>query len=68
MLQHFIRVVSSEVHPVVLFLDDLQWCDESALTVVESLLCIAAGSAYLFFVGTYWLNEVSDNHEIFCLA
>ncbi len=38
-LQQFIRVVSSVKHPVMLFLDDLQWCDKSALDVVESLLC-----------------------------
>jgi hypothetical protein len=68
MLQRFIRVVSSEVHPVVLFLDDLQWCDKSALTVVESLLCDATGSACLLFVGTYRSNEVAGDHEIFCLA
>jgi predicted ATPase len=28
-LQRFIGVVSSAAHPVVLFLDDLQWCDDS---------------------------------------
>jgi predicted ATPase len=67
-LQRFIRVVSSATHPVMLFLDDLQWCDESALTVVESLLCDEVGSACVFFVGTYRSNEVADDHEIFCLA
>jgi predicted ATPase len=67
-LQRFIGVVSSATHPVVLFLDDLQWCDESALTVVESLFCNATGSACIFFVGTYRSNEVADDHEILCLA
>ena len=68
MLQRFIRVVSSVAHPVMLFLDDLQWCDKSALTVVESLLCDEVGSNCLFFVGTYRSNEVAEDHEIFCLA
>ena len=67
-LQRFIRVVSSKAHPVVLFLDDLQWCDKSALTVVESLLCDATESACLFFVGTYRSNEVAGDHEILFLA
>ena len=67
-LQQFIRVVSSVKHPVMLFLDDLQWCDKSALTVVESLLCDEAGSTCLFFVGTYRSNEVAEDHDIFCLA
>jgi hypothetical protein len=66
-LQRFLRVVSSANHPVVLFLDDLQWCDNSALTVVESLLCDTVGPSCLFFVGTYRSNEVGDGHEIFRL-
>jgi predicted ATPase len=52
----------------MLFLDDLQWCEKSALTVVESLLCDEVGSNCLFFVGTYRSNEVAENHEIFCLS
>jgi hypothetical protein len=67
-LQRFIRVVSSKTNPVVLFLDDLQWCDKSALAVVESLLCDAIGSTCVFFIGAYRSNEVADDHEIFCLA
>ena len=67
-LQQFIRVVSSPTHPVMLFLDDLQWCEKSALTVVESLLCDEVGSNCLFFVGTYRSNEVAEDHEIFCLS
>ena len=64
-LQHFIRVVSSGTHPVVLFLDDLQWCDKSAFTLVESLLCNSIGSTCVFFVGSYRSNEVGEDHEIF---
>jgi hypothetical protein len=67
-LQRFIGVVSSAAHPVVLFLDDLQWCDKSVLTLVESLLCDATGKTCLLFVGTYRSNEVQDDHEIFSLA
>jgi hypothetical protein len=67
-LQQFTRVVSSVTHPVVLFLDDLQWCDTSALTVVESLLCDEVGSNCLFFVGTYRSNEVAEDHKIICLT
>jgi hypothetical protein len=66
-LQRFLRVVSSATHPVMLFLDDLQWCDKAVFTVVESLLCDTFGSTCLFVVGTYRSNEVADDHEIFCL-
>ncbi|KAL3810773.1 hypothetical protein ACHAXA_011785 [Cyclostephanos tholiformis] len=67
-LQRFIRVVSSAANPVTLFLDDLQWCDKSVFTVVESLLCDTIGPSCLFFVGTYRSNEVADDDEILCLA
>jgi predicted ATPase len=63
-LQRFMRVVSSASHPVMLFLDDLQWCDNSALALVEGILCDVVGSSYLFFVGSYRSNEVQANHPL----
>jgi predicted ATPase len=57
--------VSSAAHPVVLFLDDLQWCDDSVLTVVESIFGDASQSNCLFFVGSYRSNEVANDHAIF---
>mmetsp|Transcript_7945 Transcript_7945/g.17919 ORF Transcript_7945/g.17919 Transcript_7945/m.17919 type:complete len:1329 (+) Transcript_7945:91-4077(+) len=66
-LQRFMRVVSSKSHPVMLFLDDLQWCDNSALTVVERILSDVIGSSCLFFVGSYRSNEVQEDHAIFPL-
>ena len=68
MLQRFIKIVSSGTNPVVLFLDDLQWCDKSALAVVESLFGDANGHPSLLLIGTYRSNEVADDHEIFCIA
>ncbi|KAL9182253.1 hypothetical protein ACHAXT_012905 [Thalassiosira profunda] len=64
-LQRFMRVVSSVAHPVMLFLDDLQWSDNSAMALVESILCDAVGSSCLFFVGSYRSNEVADGHDVF---
>jgi predicted ATPase len=64
-LQQFIGVVSSAVHPVVLFLDDLQWCDNSVFTVVESIFGGANRLNCLFFVGAFRSNEVANDHEIF---
>ncbi len=66
-LQRFVGVVSSVNNPVVLFLDDVQWCDKSVLAVVESFLCDGTGLACVLFVGTYRSNEVAHDHEIFCL-
>ncbi|KAL7548021.1 hypothetical protein ACHAWF_011302 [Thalassiosira exigua] len=64
-LQRFVRVVSSASHPVMIFLDDLQWCDKSSLSLIEGILCDTIGSSCLFFVGSYRSNEVQDEDPIF---
>jgi predicted ATPase len=62
-LQQFIGVVSSAIHPVVLFLDDMQWCDNSVFTVVESIFGGANRLNCLFFVGAFRSNEVANDHD-----
>jgi hypothetical protein len=64
-LQRFIGVVSCAAHPVVLFLDDLQWCHDLVFTVVESIFGDASQPNCLFFVGSYRSNEVANDHAIF---
>ena len=66
-LQRFLRVVSSKNHPVMLFLDDLQWCDSAPFKVIEAILCDPIGERCLFFVGCYRSNEVQPDHPIFPL-
>jgi len=66
-LQRFMGVVSSKAHPIMLFFDDLQWCDDSAFSLIENILSDASGSSCLLFVGAYRSNQVQDNHAIFSL-
>ena len=66
-LQRFFRVVSSKNHPVMLFLDDLQWCDSAPFKVIEAILCDPIGESCLFFVGSYRSNEVKPDHPVFPL-
>eukprot|EP00986_Skeletonema_menzelii_P010545 scaffold5163_cov140-Skeletonema_menzelii.AAC.1 len=64
-LQNFVRAVSSRSHPVVIFLDDLQWCNSMALEVIQHILCDkATGASNCFFVGSYRSNEVTSNHAV----
>ena len=49
-----------------LFLDDLQWADDTALDVVHTFLSDTTGSC-MFFVGTYRDNEVDADHPVFDL-
>ncbi|MDQ0217450.1 GAF domain-containing protein [Peribacillus cavernae] len=59
--QKFINVFASKEHPLVLFLDDLQWADVSSLEMIEYLLT-QANSRYMMVIGAYRDNEVGVNH------
>ena len=65
-LQRFMRIVSSKVNPVLLFLDDIHWAGSTSLELIQSLLCDAKGGCFMF-VGSYRDNEVTADHPIFNL-
>ncbi|WP_428264565.1 AAA family ATPase [Haliangium sp.] len=62
-LRRFIRVLSQPEHPLVLFLDDLQWADRASLHLVEVLLTDEDSSHFLL-IGAYRDNEVDDLHPL----
>ncbi len=62
-LQRFMRIVSSRLKPVMLFLDDLQWGGKSSFDLIYSLLMDTRGSSCFFFVGSYRDNEV-EGHPV----
>ncbi|MBD1842590.1 AAA family ATPase [Cyanobacteria bacterium FACHB-63] len=61
--QNFIRVFCSLEHPLVLFLDDLQWADSATLKLLDVILTDSE-IGYLFLVGAYRDNEVSPSHPL----
>ena len=61
--QNFIRVFTTSEHPLVLFLDDLQWADGASLNLVR-LLMTAPDNQYLFVIGAYRDNEVHETHPL----
>jgi serine/threonine protein kinase len=61
--QNFIRVFTQSEHPLVIFLDDLQWADRASLQLIQ-LLMTAPESHYLFIIGAYRDNEVSEAHPL----
>jgi predicted ATPase/two-component sensor histidine kinase len=63
---HFIEVFAQPEHPLVLFLDDLQWADFASLQLLETLLGGFHHPA-LLIVGAYRDNEVDATHP-FMLA
>ncbi|MDF5728210.1 MAG: AAA family ATPase [Rhizonema sp. PD38] len=61
LFQKFTQVLTSKEHPLVMFLDDLQWADSASLKLIQLLM---ADTAYLFLIGAYRDNEVNPAHPL----
>ncbi|MEM9005274.1 MAG: PAS domain S-box protein [Cyanobacteria bacterium P01_F01_bin.86] len=58
----FIRGFTTADHPLVIFLDDLQWIDSASLSLFKLLMDDEAG--YLLVLGAYRDNEVFPAHPL----
>ncbi|MEG4849330.1 AAA family ATPase [Microcoleus sp. B5-D4] len=63
LFEKFIQVFTTKDHPVVLFLDDLQWADSASLKLIQ-LLMSDVDNRYLFLIGAYRDNEVFPAHPL----
>ncbi|WP_228058319.1 AAA family ATPase [Nostoc sp. LEGE 12447] len=61
--QKFVRVFCSKSHPLVIFLDDLQWIDSATLKLIEVML-LDEQTQSLFLIGAYRDNEVNLTHPL----
>ena len=61
LFQKFIQVFTSKEHPLVMFLDDLQWADSASLKLMQLLM---ADTEHLFVIGAYRDNEVNPTHPL----
>jgi predicted ATPase/signal transduction histidine kinase len=59
--QQFLSVFTKAEHPLVIFLDDLQWADLASLKLIE-LLIADPHSQYLLLIGACRDNEVYPAH------
>ena len=59
--QHFMRVFCQPEHPLVLFLDDLQWADAASLKLLEWMLT-DTDTRSLLVIGAYRDQEVMASH------
>jgi len=62
-LRRFVGVFARPEHPLVLFLDDLQWLDTATLQMLEYLIA-EPGLHHLLLVGAYRSNEVDASHPL----
>ena len=61
--QKFINVFTKPDHPLVIFLDDLQWADSASLKFIQ-LIMTDIDSQYLLLIGAYRDNEVNNSHPL----
>ncbi|MCU0541233.1 MAG: trifunctional serine/threonine-protein kinase/ATP-binding protein/sensor histidine kinase [Oscillatoriaceae cyanobacterium Prado104] len=59
LFQKFIAIFTTKEHPLVIFLDDLQWADSASL---QSIKLLVEAQSYLLLLGAYRDNEVSPDH------
>ncbi|OBQ19731.1 ATP-binding sensor histidine kinase [Anabaena sp. AL93] len=59
----FIQVFATGEHPLVIFLDDLQWADIASLKLIKLLMC-EKYTKYLLLIGAYRDNEVNPGHPL----
>ncbi|OCR02622.1 serine/threonine protein kinase [Oscillatoriales cyanobacterium USR001] len=59
LLPKFVQVFTTKEHPLVIFLDDLQWSDSASLNLLKLLM---QDTGYLLILGAYRDNEVSPVH------
>ena len=63
LFQNFIQVFTKPEHPLVIFLDDLQWADSASLQLMQ-LLMSESETGYLLVIGAYRDNEVFAAHPL----
>lgn len=63
LFQGFVLALARAEHPLVLFIDDLQWADLASLEVLEMVLG-HPDMAHLLVIGAYRGNEVHGSHPL----
>jgi hypothetical protein len=62
-LQRFVATCATREHPLVLFLDDLQWADAASRELLEDLAVHVPGVSLLLIVA-YRSNEIGPEHPL----
>lgn len=60
----FLGAIATTDSPLVLFIDDLQWCDIASFELLTSVFANHDDHPYLFLLGAYRHNEVDSSHAL----
>ena len=61
--QNFTAALPAREHPLIMFLDDLQWADQASLDLLQYLITSSA-TPYFLNIGAYRDNEVDAAHPL----
>ncbi|WP_028548256.1 AAA family ATPase [Paenibacillus sp. UNC451MF] len=62
-VHQFLAVFATKEHPLVVFIDDMQWADPASLQLIQELAA-QPSSNYCLLIGTYRSNEVMESHPL----
>ena len=60
----FMTSLAAKEHPFVLFIDDLQWCDDATLDALDQLFAYPERHPYLLLIIAFRSNEITEDHSI----
>lgn len=60
----FLASLASEENPLILFIDDLQWCDVATFGFLQYVFANCEDYPWLYFMGAYRHNEVDTGHSL----
>jgi len=61
--KNFVRVFADRTHPLVVFLDDLQWADPASLNLIQTV-ATDPDLKHVLLIGAYRDNEVAAHHPL----
>ena len=62
-LQNFVKAFCEKEHPLIIFLDDLQWIDSASLHLIR-ILAASPDLNYMLLLGAYREEEVDSFHPL----
>ncbi|MBV1883856.1 MAG: AAA family ATPase [Pseudomonadales bacterium] len=64
LFSRFMSCLATESNPLVLFVDDMQWCDQASFDLLELIFSQPERHPYLLVIGAYRDNEVEEGHRV----
>ena len=63
LFRRLFSAIATPTHPVILFIDDLQWADAMSLDLIREIVCSSDMQSFMF-IGSYRSNEVDQDHPL----